>query len=146
MSQGASFQFRLTPKCKQCSCPPELLGSPGGQNVTSQGVQSVHFQTPSSSISLPPSQTFLRPLLADPAVTKSIVSFKETDAKWPPSFWQKSSALVQFIFSAIQWYQWSPCFSQNFLSSKIFFSHKISESQKAKTLRIARFLSQKLSG
>ena len=82
-----------------------MLGSPfaqnGDVNVTFQGLQSTHFQVPSSSMSLPPSQAIWRPVLFIPSKTKSKVAFEWTDAKWPPSFLQKSSAEVQFFLSAL---------------------------------------------
>ena len=76
-----------------------LSGCPAVQNSASQGVQSVHFQTPSSSMSLPPIQVQSKFLLVKPSKTNSLVALVFTVARWPPSPRQKSSAAVQFFFS-----------------------------------------------
>ena len=79
-----------------------LSGCPSGQNVAFQGVQSVHFQTPSSSMSLPPIQIQAQSkfFLVKPSKTNSLMALVLTVARWPPSPRQKSSAAVQFFFSS----------------------------------------------
>ena len=92
---------KLNTWCKQCSlaAATPLFGSPRAQNVTFQGLQSTHFQVPSTSRSLAPSHAILRPVLFIPSKTKLKVEFEWTEAKWPPSFLQKSSAAVQFLLA-----------------------------------------------
>ena len=109
--QGASYH-ELYMNFKQFSFPPQLFGSPGSQKVNSQGVQSVQIQTPSSSISLPPSQILVTPILAKPDRRQPSFSCEATEAKCPPCSWQNFSAAVHLVCLVLQRQQWSPCFSQ----------------------------------
>ena len=98
---------------------PQLFGSPGYQAVNSKGLPSVHSQVPSSSMSLPPTHHILQGASQSRSLLlgpSNTYSLIALEAKWPFFCWQKASASFQ------------------------------AESQKVKTFRIARFLSQKLSG
>ena len=107
-TQGSSFHLPLwsglvshrRTSWRQSSLLKRLVGCRGAQNSTSHWVQSVHFQTPSSSMSLPPIQIKALFLLVKPSKTNSLVALVLTVAKWPPSPRQKSSAAVQFFFSS----------------------------------------------
>ena len=105
--QGTSFHpFQLSTRCMQVPARPSF-GSPRAQNVAFQGLQSIHFQVSFPSMLLPPSHAWWpywlsRPVLFFiPSRTKSKVAVERTDAKWPPSLWQKSSAEVQFFLSVL---------------------------------------------